>query len=100
MKLTRLIAVLALVGVAAIACSDDDPTAPIPGIGVFVGDWEATVAVVRSDSDPDSTLDLTLGGIATVMISVAADSTYEFSQDVLALSVTGEIPHRFTTRVR
>ena len=38
MKLTRLIALLALVGAVAIACSDDDPTGtPTPGIDVFVG---------------------------------------------------------------
>jgi hypothetical protein len=89
MKLARLAVVLMLLGTVAIACDDDDPTAPIPDISVFVGDWVASVSVVTSESDPDSTLDLTLSGIATVMISVAADSTYEFSQDVLMLSVTG-----------
>ena len=90
MKLTRLIALLALVGVAAIACSDDDPTAPIPGIGVFVGDWEATVADVESESNPDSTLDILLGGLATVTLSVAMDSTYEFTHDLLAVVITGD----------
>jgi hypothetical protein len=90
MKITRLAVALMLVGAITLGCSDDDPVAVIPGIGVFVCDWEATTAVVVSDAEPDSSLDLTLGGIATVMLSVAADSTYEFTHDVLMLSITGE----------
>ncbi len=90
MKLTRLAVVLMLLGAITVACGDDEPTAVVPGIGVFVGDWEATEAVVTSDAEPDSTLDLTLSGIATVMISIAADSTYQFTQDILQLSVTGD----------
>ena len=90
MKITRLAVALMLVGAITAACSDDDPVAVVPGIGVFVGTWDATTAVVTSDAEPDSTLDLTLGGIATVAIAIAADSTYEFSQDVLQLSITGD----------
>jgi len=92
MKITRLAVALMLVGAITIACSDDDPTTPVnlPEIGIFVGDWEATTAEVTSDAEPDSTLDLTLGGIATVVLSVAADSTYEFSHDIMALSITGD----------
>ena len=94
MKLTRMVAVLSLVGAVALACSDDDNGGVTgPTIADLVGDWAATAATLTPQGG--SPLDLiALGTVIT--LNVASNSTYEFTINNAVLQLSDTITGEFT----